>query len=822
VLTLLLSAIALLLSANVFADKTKLQLNDQDYFETQGLNVLVFSNWYDGLFSDSKISGIELIQHGERNATNGDLRLNATPEQWDEIPQFIERKIYPEQQAIEAFMRYPAYDLNYSIKVQAQGEGVHISVILPKALPKALEGIAGFNLEFVPSAYFHKAFLMDETAGIFPVYPGGQKEINGTAAAHALAQGQQLVLAPEDSSNRVTIRSNGSPLALYDARAKAQNGWFVVRSLIPAGKTGAVIEWDLQASTAKNWLRQPMIAHSQVGYHPAQRKVAVIEMDKLDKKIHTAKLIKIQADGSSKIVLSAKPNTWGQYLRYIYREFDFTQVKEPGLYAIQYGDQQTASFRIDTKVYEAAWHPTLDTYMPVQMDHMLVNEAYRVWHGASHLDDALQAPVNHEHFDLYGQGPTTDTPYKPGEHIPGLNIGGWYDAGDFDIRTQSQYATVMDLVAVWENFGLKRDVTSVNYPEKLVDLHVADGKPDVLQQIEHGTLALIAQHRALGRAIPGIVEAHIEQYTHLGDGITKTDNQVYDPKMGKLEENGKKSGKFDDRWAFTSKSTPLNYGSIAGLAAASRALKGYNDELAREALMRAQKAWADEQAKTAPDMFQVGNTAGGGLEEEQLKAATELLLTTGESQYAEVISTLLPKLADKFQFHAVWFLRAQPKMPKVFRDQLEPLVVAYQKQQAELSKQNPFGVLITNGGWAGSGTVIRIAITNYYMYKAYPKLFDKEQVLSALNFLYGTHPDHNLSLVSNVGTRSKEVAYGMNRADFSFIAGGIVPGILILKPDFPENREDWPFFWGENEYVITQAAEYIFLVNAAEELLGEK
>ena len=52
----------------------------------------------------------------------------------------------------------------------------------------------------------------------------------------------------------------------------------------------------------------------------------------------------------------------------------------------------------------------------------------------------------------------------------------------------------------------------------------------------------------------------------------------------------------------------------------------------------------------------------------------------------------------------------------------------------------------------------------------------------------------------------------------SFIAGGIVPGVLVLKPDYPENKEDWPFFWGENEYVINLGANYIFLVHAANEL----
>jgi endoglucanase len=61
----------------------ELKLNNLDYFETRGLNVLVFSNWYNGNFGDSKISGIEIIHHEVRTATNGDVRLNPTPGQWD-------------------------------------------------------------------------------------------------------------------------------------------------------------------------------------------------------------------------------------------------------------------------------------------------------------------------------------------------------------------------------------------------------------------------------------------------------------------------------------------------------------------------------------------------------------------------------------------------------------------------------------------------------------------------------------------------------------------------------------------------------------------
>lgn len=804
--------------------KDDLTLSDKDYFEKPGLNVLVFSNWYDGLFSDSKTSGVELIHHGERTVTNGDVRLNATPEQWDMTPMFKERKVNRAEQSIEAFLHYPDQQFDFSIKVTKNAAGVRLTVNLPKPLPKVFEGKAGFNLEFLPAAYFHKSFLMDNNGGTFPVYPTGLKEINEKANPVALAQGQQVVLAPEDPARRIRVTSSGVPLELYDGRGKAQNGWFVLRSKIPANKTGIVIEWQIDAATIKNWIRKPMIAHSQVGYHPVQKKVAVIELDENDKKIHKANLVKINADGTRKTVLSTKPKHWGKYLRYEYRQFDFSNVQEPGLYTIAYGDQETHSFRIDKTVYQTAWHPTLDMYLPIQMDHVTVNESYRIWHGASHLDDALQAPVNHEHFDLYAQGPTTDTQYKPGEHIPGLNIGGWYDAGDYDIRTQTQYAVVNTLVTAWENFGPKhdkfglvRDTTSVDYTRKFVDLHTADGKPDILQQIEHGTLALIAQHRAVGHAIPGIVEAHIDQYHHLGDGITKTDNLIYDSKMAELETDGFKSGKFDDRWAFTSKSSSLNYGSAAALAAASRALKGFNDALAKECIDTAKKVWAEEQAKSRPDMFKHGNTTGGKLEHEQLKAATELLITTGDKQYARAIEALLPQV--EFALTASWFVRAIPYMSSGFKQQLEKKAKAYQQELALAESKNPFGVPITEGGWAGNGTIIQFAINNYYIHKAFPELIGREPVLQGLNYLYGTHPAHNLSLVSNVGTRSKEVAYGMNRADFSFISGGIVPGILILKPDYPENHEDWPFFWGENEYVVNLAASYIFLVNAAEDVL---
>ena len=190
------------------------------------------------------------------------------------------------------------------------------------------------------------------------------------------------------------------------------------------------------------------------------------------------------------------------------------------MYFIKYGDQKTNTFAIDEGVYDNIWHPTMDVWFPVQMDHMKVNEAYRVWHGEPYLDDALQAPVNHQHFDGYFMGPTTDTRFKPLERIPGLAVGGWFDAGDFDIQTGSHNSVILSFADAWERFGINRDETFIDQATRYVDIHRPDGKPDLLQQLEHGTLNVVAQLQNIGHPVRGIIVPNLHQYHHLGDAST--------------------------------------------------------------------------------------------------------------------------------------------------------------------------------------------------------------------------------------------------------------------------------------------------------------
>jgi hypothetical protein len=818
----------------------KLQVNDSGYFEKQGVNVFVFSSQYNGMFFDEKTAGIELIHHGVRTGTGGAVRLQNTPEQWDLIPVLVSRKVNKAANSIEATLRYGDFDFNSRLVVTAKDKGVEIDVYLDKPLPEKLRGSAGFNMEFLPAAYFGKSYMMDGRPASFPLYPSGDTKVEPVSkkipqfsgfstfddrgrgeflVPEPLATGKTILMAPEDPEQAVKIQSADADIMLFDGRNLGQNGWFIVRSLLPSDKTGKVLSWYLEPNAIPNWKRAPVIEFSQAGYNPAQEKIAVIELDKNDSALKTASLFQVTPAGKYIEKLKGDVLIWGRYLRYNYGKFDFSSVKEPGVYFIQYGNQKTNTFSIAPNVYADIWHPTLDVWFPVQMDHMEVNEAYRVWHGAPFLDDALQAPVNHQHFDGYSMGASTQTKYKPLERIPGLAVGGWFDAGDFDIQTGSHCDALLSLAAAWEQFKPVRDETYIDYPTRYVDIHRPDGKADILQQVVHGTLNVVAQVKNIGHPVRGNVVPNLHQYHHLGDAVDETDNLPYNPDLKPYESDGRSSGNMDDRWAFTGRTTFLDYYTAAALAAASRVLKGFDDTLSEQSLFYAKQLWNEDDSISKTDTSGFSKRFGRSL---KMSAALELYITTKEDQYKTAFEDAVWGALDRsVLFGMAPALQAVPYMDGAFKNKLRGYVVKYKAACDDYGKQNPYGVPIATGGWGGSGAVVNFASTNFYANREYPDLIGPEYVYRGLNYIFGCHPYSNISFVSSVGTKSKKVTYGNNRANFSFIAGGIVPGILVLKPDFPENKEDWPFFWGENEVTVGGCANYIFLANAAEALANE-
>lgn len=829
-----------------FSQAQDLRLNDSDYFERQGVNVLVFSNSFNGGFNDEKNSGIEIIQHGVRNVQGGAVRLNNTPEQWDLVPKMTYRKVNRDQGSIEVGLRYEDYDFDSRLVVTAKGKALEIAVWLDKPVPEKLVGHAGFNLEFLPSKYWLKTFMMDGRLNRFPRYASSQtvtrpnsekpKQFKGFKTYDdrgtdryvdplPLETGHSITMAMDDPEHLISVRCDDAELKLYDGRMLAQNGWFVLRSLLPAGKTGKVVTWTVEPHAIEGWLRKPNIGFSQVGYIPEQPKVSVIELDKQDTPKATAALMRVGEDGTVSKAYEGKIDSWGTYYKYNYVKFDFSDVKTPGIYYIQYDTVKTNNFLIDEHVYDKITDATTDVWVPIHMNHMFVNEGYRVWHGEPFKEGYLQAPPS-DHFDMHYQGPTTDTKYKPLELIPGLNVGGFFDAGDFDIETGANIGVVENLVRAWRLFKPQRDETFVSEEQRYVDLHRPDGTPDILQYIQHGVLNLVAQAEQIGHMASTLSNSVLDNYHHLGDAASITDGLHYDPSLKPYEvsADGKSSGTPDDMWAFTTRNPWLDMRAATMFAAAANALKGYNDSLAARALTQSKRLMAEaeelQRQQAAKESRLRARRRMGGVASTNL----QLYIATQEQDYLKVFKKEIWEDLDRnVASNLQTALDAVPYMDEAYKKKLRPYVEKYDEYIKDFDKDNPYGVPIGTGNWAGIGPLLNFGITVCFAHLYYPDIVEKAEVYRTANWLFGCHPYHNYSLVAAVGAaRPKQVFYGNNRADFSFIPGNVAPGLLFRKPDHFENYDDWPFLWGQNEGTIAGNTQYIIFSTALRNIVGEQ
>ena len=809
------------------------------YFENNGIEVMAF----DDIYPEGHQSGVSVIMYGKRIATNGDIRFEQTPGQWQAVPKQGERVLNTEENSITTNlsypdesrhlrgfnpMIYPDFRFNYTVKAVAEGDAVRVTVDLDKPVPEEFLGKINFNLELFPGELFGKPWLMDDYSGIFPhqangptktqkanysqtgdfalddamadiaLLSGDNKSYNPIIADDIIgepyASGYKFVMRPDDPLQCCTIESKKAKIKLYDGRMNHNNGWFTLCSEVPAGTTKGAIEWVIRPNQVQGWLHTPVVQTSQVGYHPGQPKVAIIELDKRDVERQEISLYKITADGPL-LVTKKVGEEWGRFLRYNYVKFDFTSIKEEGLYKVEYGSSMSSVFRIASDVYDrGVWQPVLEYFLPVQMCHMRVNEKYRVWHGLCHDDDAIMAPVNLNHIDGYVQGDSTLCKYKSGEHVPGLNVGGWHDAGDFDLRVESQAGEAYILAMAYEAFGVDYDETTICQDKKLVEIHQPDGKNDILQQVEHGVLSVVAAYRALGRLYRGIIERDLRQYVLLGDSANLTNNIV---------ETGAKS---DDRWVFTEDNPPRELSTAAQLAACARVLKGFNDELAGHSLDAARELF---------DVTKVTDNA----RIPKIHAAVELYLSTNEDKYKEFLLGEVEFITANIG-QIGWFIaRAGQKMADAnFTAAIRAVLPALRDSYITQAAETPYGIPYRPHIWGAGWNIQRIGYEYYYLHTAYPDIFAPEMIYDALNFVLGCHPGSNTSsFASGVGAVNATVGYGLNRADWSFIPGGVVSGTALIRPDFPELLV-FPYLWQQVEYVMGGgSSHYMFLVLAAQQ-----
>ncbi len=797
-----------------------LRINAEGYYETQGVNVMMFDDFY----PEGHQGGLTIVQCGRRVAANGDVRLEPGPGQWSPVPKVGQRHIDREKGVITVDLSYPDSSLDrrgynpinypdlafkYTIKTEAVGNSIKLTVNLEKPLPAAWANKVGFNLELFPGQLFGEHYFMDGRSGVFPRQANGpmKKDEDGNFQITPMAVGKKLIVAPGNQEKELTIATNTSDLQLVDGRGLYNNGWFVVRTTIPLGRVNNAVEWIISPKINSGWRYKPVIQVSQIGYHPKQTKFAVIELDKLATAYEPIRLIKIGPDSETIVKTEAAPVPWGQYLRYQYLRFDFGNVTEEGLYKVEYGTITSNEFEIKNDVFARnVWQPTLEYFLPVQMCHMTVKDRYKVWHGLCHMDDAVMAEVNEDHFDGYSQGPSTLTKFKPGEHVPGLNIGGWHDAGDYDLRVESQAETVYKLALAYEFFKNDYDETTIDQTTRVAEIHKPDGKPDILQQVEHGVLSIVGGYESMGRLYRGIQEATLEQYVHLGDAATITDNLVYkenekDPVLGRPLPK-------DDRWVFTEESPRRELYVAQRLAAASRVLKNYNPELSGKCLRIAEELYTK-------------NVAAKPLQ--KINTAAELYLSTSKKEYEKILLESGDLISNNIVNCAEVAGRIVEKLhDTAFTTKIEQGVKQAFQKIAEQQKQNPYGVPYKPYIWGAGWDIQSLAVKELFLHIGFPKIFSSEYAFNAMNFILGCHPGENTaSFASGVGVKSLTVAYGANRDDWSYIPGGVGSGTALIRPDLPELKV-WPYFWQQTEYVMGGGAtDFMLLAMAADKLLNE-
>ncbi len=805
---------------SVYAKSPQLQLNEQEYFSMPGLDVTVFAD----IYPDGHQSGVTVIQHGRRVAANGDLRLEPSPGQWSPVPRSNVHKVDADTQRITQILTYPDPtknrkgfnpidypDLRFSYKVNVEpagGSSFTISVDLDKPLPSKWVGRVGFNFELLPSEYFGLSYRIGDQFGVFPRQPNGpMTKDQDEYIAFPFGTGPVLTVAAESPQKRMTIKSHTGHLSLIDGRANHNNGWFIVRSLIPKGATSNAIRWTVTPNADPDWRYPPVIQVSQVGYRPKHPKKIVVEQDARDTTNSPLTIFEITPEGK-KPVFKGSPKPWGKFLRYQYATLDFSYLDKPGIYVAEYRGLFSTTFKIDDNVFaRGVWQPTLEYFLPVQMCHMRVEQKYRVWHDLCHNDDALMSPANNYHLDGYSSGPINLTTFDSGARVPLLNHGGWHDAGDYDLRVESQANTLWLLAAMVEEFQLNMDSTTIDQSKRLVQIHQPDGVSDALQQIEHGLISVLGGYTAMGRLYRGIISPTTKQYVLLGDASAQTDGLAYKADLEPDQTEDGFSGNPDDRWVFTEDNPDRALNTAAALSAAARVIKTHNAKMAKLAQQAAEELYS-------------ANFSKANMSSAKAFVLVELYKSTLNHQYLETLVAMKTSLLEHIG-ETGWHLariRSEFKDPK-FNDELNNAVATLQSQIRQQAQETPYGVPYKPSIWGAGWTIQEFGVRQYFYHKGWPEFATPDIYLSALNFILGVHPGENRSsFASGVGTESALVAYGINRADWSYIPGGVISGTALIRPDLPELKE-WPYFWQQTEYVVGGGAtNFMFLVLAAQKL----
>jgi endoglucanase len=503
---------------------------------------------------------------------------------------------------------------------------------------------------------------------------------------------------------------------------------------------------------------KPQVSVNQLGYYPSGEKLASFATSATTPQ--TWQLL----DSSGKQVASGQTTVFGQdnYSDDNVQEIDFSSFATAGTgYKLQVGSVSSAPFEISNALYTSLKQDALAYYYRDRSGIAIEAQyAGQQWaRAAAHLSDS--------NVTCY-QG--TDAAGKMWSGCPySLDAsGGWYDAGDYGKYVVNGGISVWTLMDEYERDPKAWVDGSLNIPEN------KNGVPDILDEARWELKFLLGMQVPAGQPLAGMV--HHKLHDDVWSAVpsmppaTTPDRHLFPP----------------------STAATLNVAAVG--AQCARIWKTIDPTFSAQCLHAAETAWTA--AKANPTMYAVAFTAGGGdysdtnVTDEFYWAASELYVTTGDSQYGDFAMSspdwANAKVMDWGNTAALGTISLALIPNKLPADKLkatrQAIIGTADTGLAAISKEG-YRVPLTSYPWGSNSTALNTAML---MGLAYDFTADRKYldgVTETMDYILGRNP-LNKSYVTGYGANPPEHPhhrFWANQPDQGYPAPP--PGVLVGGPN---------------------------------------
>ncbi|WP_111979197.1 glycoside hydrolase family 9 protein [Algibacillus agarilyticus] len=532
-----------------------------------------------------------------------------------------------------------------------------------------------------------------------------------------------------------------------------------------------------------------LIKLNQVGYLPLALKSALVP----DVAATQFELINQNGAVAFTGALSAASH-WQPSGSIKYKLADFSDFTATGVYRVKVaGIADSSAFSINSDLYQSLSDQALKAFYYNRSSHSILAS-----HGGDWVRTAGHADTN---VIVHASAATNERP--AGSIISSSK--GWYDAGDYGKYVVNSGIATYTLLAAYEHYDDFFTNRDINIPES------GNTVPDILDEVKW----------------------NLDWLQTMQDN----DGGVYH-KLTTLGWPGIEMPAADQRARYViGKSTAATLDFAAVLAQASRVYKPFYPELSAQWLTAAQNAWAWAVANPnvvyqQPSDVESGEYGDNFFQDEFRWAATELYITTANSQYLEAINRNATDIsAPSWGYVAGLSYITLANQSKTDFDinaidaaghAIVGLAETYYQQYTDSAFLIP--MIESDFVWGSNATALNKAIILLQAYQLTNEIKFKHAALGLADYILGRNPT-GYSFVTGVGERSPlNIHHRVSAAD---TINAPIPGLLAGGPHngqqdgcrYDSNApaltylDDWCSF-STNEVAINWNAPLVYVLAA--------